>query len=73
MEDGLEEMTLMDGLVVLGIFAAFGFMILSHMRKKNPNLLEGVKNWFREKPEIINKENTQEKMEQIYHKKRWGM
>lgn len=66
-------MTLMDGLIVIAIFIAFGFMILSHMRRKNPNLFEGMKNWFREKPNIISKENTQEKMEQIYHKKRWGM
>ena len=73
MEDGLEEMTLIDGLVVIGIFIGFGFLIISHMRKKNPNLLEGIKTWFREKPELINKEETKEKMEQIYQGKRWGM
>lgn len=66
-------MTLMDGIIVLGIFAAFGFMILSHMRKKNPNLMEGIKNWFREKPIPINKEGTKEKMQQIYPEKRLGM
>lgn len=65
-------MTLMDGIIVLGIFAAFGFMILSHMRKKNPNLMEGIKNWFREKPPII-KEEIKEKMQQIYPEKRLGM
>ena len=66
-------MTLMDGLIVIGIFMAFGFLILTHIRKKNPNLLEGLKDWFREKPAIINQENEKEKMEQIYQGKRWGM
>jgi len=65
-------MTLMDGVIVIGIFAAFGFMILSHMRKKNPKLMEGIRNWFREKPPII-KEESKEKMQQIYPEKRLGM
>ena len=65
-------MTLMDGIIVIGIFAAFGFMILSHMRKKNPNLLDGIKNWFGGKPPII-KEEGKEKMQQIYPEKRLGM
>ena len=73
MEDGLEEMTLIDGLVVIGIFIGFGFLIISHLKKKNPNLLEGIKTWFKEKPDMINQENAKEKMEQIYQGKRWGM
>ena len=66
-------MTIVDGLVVIGIFIAFGFLILTQLRKKSPNLLEGVKGWFREKPNILNMENNKDKMEQIYQGKRWGM
>lgn len=66
-------MTLMDGLIVIAIFITFGFLILTQLRRKNPNLMEEIKNWFREKPEMINKESIQEKMKQIYPEKRWGM
>ncbi len=66
-------MTLMDGLTVLAILAAFGVLIISHIRKKNPRVLDWVTEWFREKTKMINKENKQEKMEQIYPKRSWGM
>lgn len=66
-------MTLMDGFIVIGIFIGFGFMILAHMRKKNPDLLLGIKNWFSKEEKPTNMQETKEKMEQIYQGKRWGM
>ncbi len=66
-------MTLIDGLIVIGIFVGFGYIILIQLKRKNPNMMEGIKNWFREKPEILNTKSIQEKMQQIYPEKRWGM
>ncbi len=42
-------MTLFDGLIVLGIFAGFGFIVWSKLNKKNHPVIEKTREYFRKK------------------------
>ncbi len=62
-------MGLTDALVVLLVFFGMGYIILAHANKKNPGLIDKIKEWMQEKkkmPEITDKEE----MERTYSERR---
>jgi hypothetical protein len=66
-------MTVGEGLTAIGVLVAFAFLIISQIRKKNPQALDWLTKWFGGNPKPINLEESKDKMEQIYQGKRWGM
>ena len=67
-------MGIVDGLVVLGVFGGFGYMILSKLHQNNPAMADKIKGWF--KGGLIHKSDsvpTPEHTEQVYDEKRTMM
>lgn len=62
-------MALTDALVVLGVFVGFGYIIFAQVNKKNPELIERIKSWIKEKKELPDL-NENENMERIYNERR---
>ncbi len=64
-------MAILDALVVLGVFGAFGFLIMSRLSKRKPEFMKRVREWmpksFVNKPPEV---PTSESKEQIYPEKR---
>lgn len=62
-------MTLIDGLVALGVILGFFYIIYTSMAKKNPQMIDKTKEWFENKPKEKIKEPL-DKMLQVYDEKR---
>ena len=62
-------MALVDALVVLGIFGAFSFLILSRLKKQRPEYIDKVKEWMSNK-EQPNLKTQMDRIEQIHEEKR---
>ena len=62
-------MSILDGLVALGVLAGFGWVIFTKVMEKSPGRMESMKEWFRDKPKEKIKEPF-DKIEQIYEEKR---
>ena len=60
-------MSLTDGLIVLGIFGAFGFLIISKIHSRSPERVQWLYNLFRTDKKA---EDLKDKMQQIYPEKR---
>ena len=59
-------MTLVDGLVVIGIFGSVAFLILSRLNQKDPKRVKWFYDLFRGEKE----ENMKDKIEQLHPQKR---
>lgn len=57
----------MDGLIVLGIFGAFAFLILSRLNQRRPESVKKLYDFFRGTKKDI---NLKDRMERIYPEKR---
>ena len=56
----------MDGLIVLGIFGALGFVILSKLNEKRPKSVKKIYDLFKGEKE----ENMKDRIEQLHPQKR---
>ncbi len=62
-------MSILDGLVALGVIGAFFWIIFVGVASKNPGMMERMKEWFKDKPKEKLKE-PMEKLQQVYDERR---
>ena len=64
-------MTLIEGLVALGVVGAIGFIVYAKVAQGNPKISEKVKEFFPKKdPGNIRIRGTKEKISQLYEDRR---
>lgn len=62
-------MVFTEGLTVIAVLIAFGYLILSRLDKSNHPLIPKIKEWMTKKPEEINPP-TPEILQQTWQEKR---
>ena len=69
--ESIEKMTLVDGLIVIGIFIAFGYGIIMKLNEKENRswirMSSGIKSWWNGKKDKLNPfSNTETSAQEIW-------
>ncbi|HEC37454.1 hypothetical protein LCGC14_0476590 [marine sediment metagenome] len=63
-------MTLTDGLIVLSVFAIFGYIIYVKLQSRNSPLTQKTREWFQKTKEKKERYSDTGKWQQTYNEKR---